>query len=198
MEKLKGVRILKPATEILTLEQCREHIRRDDTDDDSKIKLLLSAVVARLDGVDGILGRALITQTWQDEMDAFPVSDRLPLSLCPVQSVISIQYYDIDGNLQTMAASDYAAHNRTNFAHIKLAENASWPETDDRDDAVKVTYVAGYGDAADDVPATIRHAALLLLGEWYELREEVVTETIATRLPDGVMTLLRPYIRPHF
>jgi hypothetical protein len=34
-----------------------------------------------------------------------------------------------------------------------------------------VTFVAGYGDAADDVPAAIRNAGLLLIGDLYEHRE---------------------------
>lgn len=53
-------------------------------------------------------------------------------------------------------------------------------------------------DIADDptgvvVTDAIRAAALLIVGHLYAHREEVVTGTIATRMPLGAVSLLRPY-----
>ena len=145
MRKLAPVRTVDPSVDLLTLEECRDHLRRDDSDDDAKISLLIGAVTSHLDGADGMLGRALLSQTWEEDMDGFPVGDRLMLALSPVISISSITYYDIDGDQQAFAASNYRFHNRTNGAYVSLKQDSSWPQTDDRDDAVKVTHVAGYG-----------------------------------------------------
>lgn len=198
MERLKAELEAAPVNPLFTVDEAKDHVRRDDDDDDALITGLVDVVTSRLDGVDGILGRCLITQTWSEQFNGFPASDVLRLALAPLQAVSSIEYYDGDDNLQTMDVADYAAHNRPGYGYVKLGRDASWPSTSDRDDAVKVTYIAGYGDDAADVPPTIRHAAKMLLGEYYEIREDVVTGVVATSLPGGVMTLLRPYIRPHF
>jgi uncharacterized phiE125 gp8 family phage protein len=47
----------------------------------------------------------------------------------------------------------------------------NWPVTQIRDDAIKIEYVIGYGDAASDVPQTVRHALMMLVAHWYENRE---------------------------
>lgn len=198
MLRLKAQLETAPTAELVSLDEARLHVRRDDSDDDAKITALIAVAMSRLDGIDGILGRALITQTWNEELDCFPVGDRLELALSPAQEIDSIQYYDADNVLQTFGASNYSLHTRAFGSYVKLGTEASWPSTYERDDAVKVTFTVGYGDAADDVPAAIKHAALLIIGHYYENREDSVIGTITAKLPDGVMSLLRPYIRPHF
>ncbi|WP_322990890.1 head-tail connector protein, partial [Hoeflea sp.] len=74
---------------------------------------------------------------------------------------------------------------------------------------VGITYLAGYpttpevpedGEtpaipAQSTVPAAIKTAILLLIGNWYENRESVVTGTIASELPLAVDALIAPYRR---
>ncbi len=198
MQKLKPELSAAPASDLISLEEAKRHVRRDDDDDDALITSLIAVVMSRIDGFDGILNRALINQTWIERAADFPASDVLALDVAPVQAITSIKYYDSDNVLQTFDSANYSFHNRTGVGYVKLGNESAWPETYDRDDAIEITYVAGYGADASDVPAAIKHAGLLLIGEYYENREEVLTGTIATRLPDGVMTLLRPFIRPHF
>jgi uncharacterized phiE125 gp8 family phage protein len=52
-----------------------------------------------------------------------------------------------------------------------------------------VTYKAGWTTAAL-VPQTIRQAMLLLIGHWYENREEALTGTISRSIEFGVKALL--------
>lgn len=198
MNKLEPELSVAPAIDLISLDEARAHVRRDDNDDDTILGLLIATVASRLDGFSGVLGRALINQTWIERADGFSAGDVFRLDLMPLVSISSVKYYDADNALQTLSPSAYSAHNRTNYSYVRLANDEAWPATYERDDAVEITYVAGYGSAAADVPAVIRHAAFLTLGNYYENREEVITGTIASRLPDGVMTLLRPYIRPHF
>ena len=76
-------------------------------------------------------------------------------------------------------------------ARIVEAFNQIWPNTRRVPNAVTVTYVAGYGTARTDVPGTIKSAMKLLMGHWFENREEVVLlNTIAQELPRGAKALL--------
>jgi uncharacterized phiE125 gp8 family phage protein len=190
--------ITPPAAALYTIDEVREHVRRDDQDDDAYLTLLIDVVTGRLDGINGVLGRALITQTWSESFDGFPVGSVLPLVLAPAISVSAITYYDTNGDAATLDAGSYRVFNAARQSYVKLNSSASWPSTDERDDAVTVQFVAGYGATAASVPAEIRHAGKLLLAHYYENREEVLVGTIATPLPNGVMTLLRRFIRPHF
>jgi uncharacterized phiE125 gp8 family phage protein len=57
--------------------------------------------------------------------------------------------------------------------------------------------VAGFGDAAEDVPSAIRHAIKLLVGGWYENREESVIGVSVASLPVSLAaeSLIAPYRR---
>lgn len=69
-----------------------------------------------------------------------------------------------------------------------------WPGSYHREDAVSVTYVAGYGNA-DAVPAPIKAAILLIVGHLYENREASTVGVSAELLPMAVDALLAPYRR---
>lgn len=195
---LKPVRTVAPAVEPVSLVEAKAHLRVDHSDDDTMIASLIAASAAHLDGWGGILGRALITQTWQQKFPFFPSGLVIGLALAPVQSIDSITYFDGDNAQQTLATSVYTVLNDELGPFVTLQANQSWPGTYPREDAVTVTYVAGYGDAGSDVPAAIRHAMLLMIGHWYENREGVVVGTNSGKLPLAVEALLVPYRRVGF
>ncbi|MCW1932617.1 head-tail connector protein [Pararhodobacter zhoushanensis] len=187
--------ITAPVAALISSEAAQRWVRRgDDADDLEDTNLLLASAMSHLDGIDGILRRALITQTWQDTWSAFPTGERLPLALAPVASIASITYVDDSSVEQTLASSTYRLHKDFSGAFLRLDPESSWPSTADRDDAVQITYVAGYGDAAADVPAEIRLAVQELIEQWDGLSEASTPEV----LPAKIMTKLRRFIRPHF
>lgn len=198
MEKLAATLIAPPAQGLITRDQAKAHIRRDDDDDNDVIDAMIDLVSQHLDGIDGILGRALLNQTWEEQFAGFPMGPMLCLRLAPLAHVVSITYFDADNVERTLSSGLYSGHNATRTAFIQLASGQSWPETRGRVDAVRVRYVAGYGADPDAVPAPIRHAARLLLGHFYENREATFFGTIGATLPIGAMNLLRPFIRPKF
>ncbi len=73
--------ITPPSADPVSLAETKTHLRVAHGEDDAYIGLLISAATQYLDGYDGILRRALVTQTWETD------ADRLPLA--PVQSVTS-------------------------------------------------------------------------------------------------------------
>ena len=47
----------------------------------------------------------------------------------------------------------------------------------------------GYGDATTDVPETIRHAMMLMVGHWYDNREQTGFDELSN-IPFGYEALL--------
>lgn len=56
--------ITPPVGPVVALQDLREHLRVDGTDEDALIVSLEAAAVAYLDGWGGVLGRAIKEQTW--------------------------------------------------------------------------------------------------------------------------------------
>jgi uncharacterized phiE125 gp8 family phage protein len=173
-------RVTAPVATPVSLAEARAHCRAD-TADDTLLQVYLDAAVAHLDGAEGILGRCLVTQTWEVTLDAFPAEIVVPLPT--LQSVTSITYRDPAGSTQTVDSADY----RVSGQRITCADG--WPDTDGEHGAVTVRFVAGYGLAAS-VPAAIKAAILLLVGDLYANREAGGEEIVDN---PAVKRLLAPY-----
>jgi uncharacterized phiE125 gp8 family phage protein len=187
---LSPVRTSAPATNPVTLTEAKSQCRVDHTDDDTLIGLLISAATAYLDGYAGVLGRALVTQTWRQDLESF--SDPLRLALGPVASITSVTYYDADNAVQTLAGTVYGLFSDEFGAYLALKPDQTFPSVYSRQDAISVTYVAGVADSA--VPAPIKHAILLMVGHWYANREAVAPGQMYD-VPMAVDALIRPYRR---
>lgn len=184
-----------PATEPITLAEAKAHLRVDDTAEDDLILNLIAAYRSHVDGKDGVLNRALITQTWDLYLDRFPYcgSQAIQIPLPPLQSITSVKYYDTDAVLQTMSSGDYFLDSVSEPAQLHPAYNMSWPTALDRVNSVIVRFVAGYGSAETDVPQAIRQAGLLVLGHWYANRESVSVGNAVAEMPQSAKWLLDPF-----
>lgn len=189
---LTPVRTVEPSALPLTLSEVKAHLRVDHSDEDTSIQIYVEAATAYVDGYSGILGRALVTQTWRQDACSWP-TDRLRLPLAPVQSITSIQYYDANNVLQTLSAGNYSLLEDARSPYAAWLSTASLPSVYDREDAIRVTFVAGYG-AASAVPAAIRAALLLMVGDLHENRESVVVGQTVNETP-AVKSLLAPFRR---
>ena len=182
-----------PAAEPILPAEAKLHLRVDHDDEDTYISALIKT--ARHDA-ETITRRALITQTWELVMDDWPENDWFEIPLPPLQSVTSITYTDSDGAMHTLSAADYVVDTDSEPGRVRLVDGASWPTVELRPlSAIRVTFVAGYGDAGAAVPEPIRQAMYLLIGHYYENREAVINSTGANvqLLPLGVTTLLQTY-----
>jgi uncharacterized phiE125 gp8 family phage protein len=178
-------RSVAPAETPITLAEVKAHCRVDFSDDDTLIGSYLAAAVDKLDAT-GELGRAIVTQTWQQWMPA--VSGRVRLEVGPAISLSAVDYYDSDGVLQTDTLTNYDTQLAGDFVTVGPKTGFAWPSTQSRPDAIRLTYTAGYGAAAD-VPGTIKQALMLLVGHWYETRR-AASEVKMYDLPMGVDSLL--------
>jgi uncharacterized phiE125 gp8 family phage protein len=180
------VRVTAPAVSPISLAEAKAQMRVEGNDDDTIIQRLIDAAVAFVD-VQGVLGRAMITQTWAEWIAPNPST--VLLSIGPVQSVSSIKHYDIDGVLQTATLADFNVFGTPNRITITPKTSKAWPITQTRDDAIKIEYVVGYGSTSASVPQTVRHALLMLVAHWYENRE-TTQEKQMQDLPYGFMEMM--------
>lgn len=184
------VRLVAPETPPLTLERVKSHLRVDFADDDALITGLIAAATDALDGYTGILGRALVTQKWQQVFDRFTGCMRLPLA--PVASIEKIEYFDAENERQTVAAEIYELFADEIGPYVALKAGASWPATFARAASVSITYVAGSEVAT--VPPAVCAAILLHVAHLYANRE-AVGDTSSVALPLAYSALIAPYRR---
>lgn len=183
--------ITAPAIEPLSLLDAKEHIREDLDEQDGIINALIQAARSY---VEQRSWRALMTQTWDIRYDRFPPrSCALALPLPPLQSVTSIQYVDADGATQPF--TDFQFDKTSERGRVAPTVGNEWPEVGGSLGAVVIRIVAGYGDLRDDVPQPLRQAMKLLVGAFYEGREdEVIGQGLtATALQRGADALIDQY-----
>jgi uncharacterized phiE125 gp8 family phage protein len=156
---LSPVLVTPPDELAVSLDEAKAKLLYDDDDKDTLIQSLLDSAIAELDGFEGTLGRALVSQTWKLNLRCWPDCIRLPLA--PVQSVSTVKYYDLNNAQQTFAsASNWALYQDALSPYVGWLTTAVLPALYARADAIEVTFIAGYG-AADAIPPAIRNAILL-------------------------------------
>ena len=181
-----------PSVEPVTLAEAKKHLNVTFSDDDDYISALIK--VARQTAED-YTNRQLITATWKAYLDEFPIHDTQVIELmhCPVAAITSITYTDTSGETQTWAAADYQLDIVSEPARILPAYNKAYPTAREQMNAVEITFTCGYGSTGASVPDRIKQAILLMIGHWYENREDVIVGRIATALPMTSKFLLSDY-----
>jgi len=186
--------IITPATiKALTVQEVKDYLRVDSDAEDTLLGVLIDAATQM---AESYLGRFLLTTVIEEFYDFFPVyktgvdpfhGDRniIYLSRGPVQSLASVKYIDGNGDEITVSASDY----RTDLVGepARVFPEDGWYGTKDTVNAVIIRYTCGYTQASD-VPANIKMAMLLMIGEMYEKRVDSVH-----RLPTASEYLMNPY-----
>lgn len=182
--------ITPPAVAPVSLDEIKAHARIDFDDDDALLADLITTATARLDGRDGALGRCLITQTWRLALPGFRTEICLPLPPC--QEVTAVSYLDTAGVTQTLDPADYEVTGLGSVkgATIRPAYGTSWPSTRATPEAVFITFSAGYGDDASDVPVTLRTAIKMDAAHLYEHRESVMATDYGKPTPQGYDDLI--------
>ena len=174
-----------PTIEPVTLAEMKLHLRVDEIDEDTLIESLITA--AR-ESAETFTWRQFITATYELTLDTFPGVIYLPRPI--LQSVTSITYVDSDSAEQTVDEDTYVVKTDSVIGEVYPAYGESWPTCRGFTDDITVTFKDGYGDAASDVPDSLKAAIRLFVGHLYENREATVVGTIVATLPLAVESLL--------
>jgi uncharacterized phiE125 gp8 family phage protein len=174
----------------VSLIEAKEHLRVTASDDDDLINALITAAT---ETAEQMTGRAIMPQTWELALDAFP--DAFELTRLPVASVTSLKYTNSAGVLTTLAAEAYTLNAADDFgpATVSPAYATSWPTARAQANAVALRFVAGYPTAAD-VPEAIKAWIKLQVGAMYENREsEATSQTHALGFADRLLDRYKVY-----
>ena len=181
-----------PAVEPVTLADAKGHLRIDGSVEDT---LILSLIITSRLHIEAALGLALITQSWSYFVDAWPMDAAVALPLFPVRSIAAVKLYAPDETVSIVPADSYLLDGAGNPPRLVRHGNLAWPKPSRIANGIEIALVAGYGNAATDVPAPIRHAILLLIAHWHEHREPIAVGAPGVPVPPMVSDLLRPYRR---
>jgi uncharacterized phiE125 gp8 family phage protein len=144
--------------------------------------LLTDIITSAREYVEDITRRALLTQTWDAYLDAFPDADYIKLPFGNLQDAAGtapvITYTDSAGTPHTMTvATDYIVEtNGEACGRIVLPYGVSWPSfTAYSSNPIKITFVCGWTTAAL-IPYKIKAAIKMLCADLYEYREVKMTQ----------------------
>jgi uncharacterized phiE125 gp8 family phage protein len=184
-----------PVESILEDTATEEHLRIAAGQEAVLVDRLMQASTLWIEQMTQYVG---ITATLIQTATAFPFqTDPIELSRSPLQSVTSVTYGNVDdgtypANMTTVDPTGYRLSKGKVVPTITPLD--AWP-TLAPGDTVEITFVAGFGPARSDVPAPFKQAALLLVGNWYENREQEITGVVPHDLMFGVQSLLAAYTR---
>lgn len=182
------VTTVDPTEEPITRAEAKLHLKVDTTADDALIDAL---IVAARRALEAHTARAFITQTMRQSHETFPVviyAERNRLI-----AVSSIVYTDTNGDSQTLAASAYTVDTDSVPGRVVPIFNTTWPLTRRVPNALQITYTAGYGPAASDVPQEIKQAMYLAIGLMYANRSGEDADYLV-RSNGAVYNLILPHI----
>lgn len=123
-------------------------------------------------------GIVACTSTWAEKLDQWPEEGYIVLHRRPVASISSITYLDTAGSSQTWASSNYTLDANRAEPTIFLTYDGTFPALRTIENAVTITYVAGY--AAGAIPQMVKHAVLLQVAHAFMQREPFVVGASAS------------------
>jgi uncharacterized phiE125 gp8 family phage protein len=190
----EDVLVTPPLIEPLDLDEVKKQRRFSSTTLDTRFDVWISAARQQFEEESNL---QLITATRMFLMDGFPIQPLITVNRSPVQQIVSVEYLDDSGTVQTMDAADYELFpplpTKGVYASpsgVHLVGDASWPSAASRAGAVRVTYIAGFGDAPGDVPELIAYALMQYVGDFHRWSENM-TERPANVTAHGSVMVRR-------
>lgn len=167
------------------LDAALSHLR---VTDDAEIPVVMHYLAVAREQVERLTGRAILAGAFELLVDDW--GGEIVLDRNPVSSITSIKYRDTTDTEQTVSASDYLLYTPEDAAAVVwFRETFTQPSLGDRMLPITVTFAAGYA-GWHMVPATLKHAVLLLATNYYEQRAPINVGNIVNTMPLSLESLL--------
>lgn len=180
-----------PAFRPVSLEDLvKVHIKVSGTSED----LLLSTYLdAAIEDVEDYINRQLMHATYELQISSW--SDCLFLVKTPLVSIVSVKYDDESNAEQTIDPLNYYIEGSL----IRFVNTDPLPRLYNKNNSVRIRYVAGYGaEGADEyaqsaaVPARAKIGILRTVADFYENRQDQITGVSETKLTNSTEKYLHP------
>jgi len=208
--------INNPASEPVLLDEFKDHLRLDGTDEDAALGAFISTARSLVEEYLDIylVGRStalyldkwLLSEGCKDDlpwwsgtvggaMSLFQQSASFAeLPVRPVSSIDSISIVAPDGSETTWAAENYLLIPGVD-AKVTLQSNRQWPVPGRVAEGIKIILTMGFGPDWNHVPASLRQAVLMLASYLYGNRGDMAVGGTDTSViaASGAASLLAPY-----
>lgn len=174
---------------------------------------LLDLIKGATEFAEAETGLVMLEQTWAHYLDEVPIqSDGLgwwdgvregamnqehprfiELTKGPLISVTSVKSFDEADVESTFASTQYYADTASRPGRIVLREGSVWPTNVRSVNGLVVTYKAGFGTEAANVPFQLRQAIKVIAAHWYENREAMTMDLSAANVPGSAWDILSKY-----
>lgn len=114
----------------------------------------------------------------------------IDIPLSPLQGVNSVNFYDFQGNLDTVASQTFNTSLEV-VGRIQPQYSLVWPISRPTIDSVQINFNCGYGPTADRIPANIKMAIMAYAAHLFQNREAVQQGQFVV-VPMMVESLLAP------
>jgi uncharacterized phiE125 gp8 family phage protein len=183
--------VTQPTTEPLSLTEAKSHLRVLHNDEDDFIRGLISA--AR-EFCETYQNRFYIETIADMYLQAVSACQTIQIPKPPTVSVESITVRYTDGTSAVIPSTEYEVHTENEPACIIFNRDAN-VDTDSTKELLQVNpyvvrFTGGYGTTPSDVPAMAKHAMKLIIGHYYENREDTLPGVMITAIPMGARRLL--------
>jgi len=181
---MKVLLITPPTTEPIAYQEFMEHLQMDpddETTDESLIAKFNDFITAAREHIEDITRRALLTQTWDYFLDAWPNGNAIKLPFGNLQLVTSVKWKNVTGVPTTLTlTTDYLVEtNGDQCGKIVLPYGGSWPGgTLYPSNPITSRFVCGW-TATSLVPSKIRAACKMIATKLHESRGEDVLGTVS-------------------
>lgn len=179
-----------PVNLAVSLADMKTYLRVDNTNDDA---LITDLIKSASESVKQYLRRPLITETFEMFMDGFNEvngddnllrmgagvheasypfvlggGNYIELPFPPIQTVSSITTYDRANVASVFSSTNYQLDERG--GRIYLNEGCVFPDNLRNKEAVKIEFIAGYGDTSASIPAPIIQEIKAMVACLYDCR----------------------------
>jgi uncharacterized phiE125 gp8 family phage protein len=185
---------IRPVAKVL-LAACEFGVQILKYSSDPTEDALLTSLISSVRGqVEAFTRRALITQTWDAYLNAFPTKNFIALPWGQLQSVTSLSYTDSAGTATTMTpTTDYLVDTVQEPGRVVLPYGVPWPcFTWYPVNPIACRFVCGYGAAAA-VPEGIKTAIKMIVADLYAERGERIVGAVNVSENKAAEMLLWPY-----
>lgn len=173
--------VVQPLIEPITVAELKLFARIDHDDEDDLLSGFIEAV---RNATEEYLGRSLINRTILLTLDNWSCNE-VDLPMPPMVSITSVTTIN-ESDVETVYSSDnYFVDTNSYRGRIVIKNGVTPPINTDRQQAgYRITYVAGYGETADNVPQLIKQGIKLWATALYENR------AIATEPPPEAINMM--------
>ena len=196
MAELNVKIITGPTAYPVTLAEMKSHLNLvvAETEFDDDINAFIESAV---DESQGFTGLFFMNQTGQIYADEFSLIFNF-YGIAPIHTLTSIEYKDVNGQWQTLAATEYFVDLISGIPRVKIM--GIWPDLID-DDFNRVRFNVGLGLNSGDVaaqqsavPGRIKQAIKLRVARHFQTREDKMTKAEMIHAADQLLFPFKTFV----